>query len=728
MTEPWNEAPVGPDLVPGWLQRLAAVGWRLLVAIALGLVLIYIASQLATVTTSIVIAAIVAATFAPYVLTLRERGWSRVKAAAAVFLGALLVIIATLVIIAIAFIPYISPVLDAISAGLASAKATLADARIPPEVGAALESVITGIEAWLSNAASGLVADVGALATVAILATFLTFFFMMDGDKAWVWALSSANTWRRDAITKSGHVALERVGGYLRGTAVLAAVDGIVEGLFLVLLGVPLAGPLAVIVFLGRFIPYVGGFVTTILLLLVTLASQGTTAALILLVLISILNIIQGKFLAPVVYHKTVDIHPAIALIALPAGAALAGIVGLFAAIPVVAFVLAVAGSAVEILGVEPSSQPSRNPMVPVWLDRLGQLSWRLLVSIALLAIFVAAAVQVPIVVMPVVLGIVLAATLAPLGALLERRGWSRGRAALGATLGGTLAVSAIIALTLVSLVGPVGDMIDQAVAGAESVNASVAGNAGALVKLVQTFGTGVLVTIASALSSLAGLAVVLLLSVLLTFYFMRDGPAFWRGFLDRVEPGRRSHIDAAGKRAFGVLGGYMVGTGAISIFGAATQFLVMALLGIPFALPLAVLSFFGGFIPYIGSFITTGLAFFVTVATGSSTDIVIMGIFTIVFNIVQGNFVAPIVYSRVVSLHPAVVLVAIPAGSEIAGIVGMFLVVPFLGVIAAVWRTVLRVLDPKPVEALDDGTTPVGIQGDQNDPTAPERVAAPGV
>jgi predicted PurR-regulated permease PerM len=89
-------------------------------------------------------------------------------------------------------------------------------------------------------------------------------------------------------------------------------------------------------------------------------------------------------------------------------------------------------------------------------------------------------------------------------------------------------------------------------------------------------------------------------------------------------------------------------------------------------------------------------------VATGSPTDIAIMGIFTIVFNIVQGNFVAPIVYSRVVSLHPAVVLVAIPAGAAVAGVIGMFLVVPFLGVVAAVWRTVLRVLDTKPVEALE--------------------------
>ena len=207
--------------------------------------------------------------------------------------------------------------------------------------------------------------------------------------------------------------------------------------------------------------------------------------------------------------------------------------------------------------------------------------------------------------------------------------------------------------------------------------------------------------TIASLVSNTASLGVVLLLAVLLMYYFIRDGDSFWRTFLARVEPGRRSYVEAAGGRAFNVLGGYMLGTGAISIFGAATQFLIMTILGIPLALPLAVLAVFGGFIPYIGSLITTGLAFLVTVATGTPQDIAIMAIFTIVFNIVQGNFVAPIVYSRVVSLHPAVVLAAIPAGNQIAGIVGMFLVVPFLGVVAAVWRTVLRVLDTGPVEAL---------------------------
>jgi predicted PurR-regulated permease PerM len=194
-----------------------------------------------------------------------------------------------------------------------------------------------------------------------------------------------------------------------------------------------------------------------------------------------------------------------------------------------------------------------------------------------------------------------------------------------------------------------------------------------------------------------ASFVVIVVLATLLTFYFLRDGSRVWAILMTRLAPWRRTDVDAAGTRAAGVLGGYMIGTGAISLFGAVTQFLIMVVLGIPLALPLAVLSFFGGFIPYIGSFVTTGIAFLVTVAVGSPQDIAIMGIFTIVFNIVQGNVVAPIVYGKAVNLHPAIVLMAIPAGAALAGIIGMFLVVPFVGVVAATWRTVLRVFGDEP-------------------------------
>jgi predicted PurR-regulated permease PerM len=172
------------------------------------------------------------------------------------------------------------------------------------------------------------------------------------------------------------------------------------------------------------------------------------------------------------------------------------------------------------------------------------------------------------------------------------------------------------------------------------------------------------------------------------------------------------------------VLGGYIVGTAAISAFGAVTQFAIMVILGLPLALPLAVFAFFAGFIPYIGSFIATATAFLVAVAVGSTTDVVVMGIFTLVLNIVSGSFIAPIVYGRVASIHPAVVLVAIPAGSALAGVLGMFLAVPVIGVVATTWRSALRILDPVGADMVEPAQVPVAPQPPGAEP-AP--IPAPG-
>ncbi len=114
-----------------------------------------------------------------------------------------------------------------------------------------------------------------------------------------------------------------------------------------------------------------------------------------------------------------------------------------------------------------------------------------------------------------------------------------------------------------------------------------------------------------------------------------------------------------------------MIATGVLALFNAVTGFVIMTLLGLPLALPVAILSFFGGFIPYIGQFVTSLIGFLVAIAFGSTQDVVIMGIYTAVFNVVQGSVIAPLVYGRAVSLHPAIVLIVIPAGGELAGILG---------------------------------------------------------
>ena len=620
MSQSGPQASSHSPLTPSWLDHLAALGWRVLVTVALGVVVLWLATVLGTVTISVLVAGIIAATFAPIAGWLRGRGWSRTKTAAAVTLGAILSITAVIVLIAVAFIPFIPEVIAAIQAAVVKVQADLAASGASST---AIADAEQQLQTWLTTHISSIVATIGSVVTVAILGGILLFFLLQDGDKAWVWTIQAASDWRRERITSSGDDALQRVGGYLRGTAVLAALHAASDLVFMFLLGVPLAAPLAVLVFFGGFIPYVGGFVTTIIVLLVAYSAVGPQAAIVLFILIAITNVILNNLVRPVVYGTTVHIHPAVVLIALPAGATVAGIVGLFVAVPVVAFITAVAGALIAVIEPEQTDPGLRTGLVPGWLDRVAQWSWRLLVGAALMGFVIAVVIQVPLVVVPVVLAIVLAATFLPLVDRLLQRGWGRNRAALAITGGAFLIITAVLVATTFVLVVQLQPIVAQASAGASKVASSAPAALGG-VQSATTEASGTLIKAgATVVAGSASLVIIVVLATLLTFYFLRDGSRAWAALMTRLAPWRRTDVDAAGTRAAGVLGGYMIGTGAISLFGAATQFLIMIVLGLPLALPLAVLSFFGGFIPYIGSFITTGIAFLVTVAVGSPQDIV---------------------------------------------------------------------------------------------------------
>ena len=363
---------------------------------------------------------------------------------------------------------------------------------------------------------------------------------------------------------------------------------------------------------------------------------------------------------------------------------------------------------------VDPGPRPDLPALVPPWLDRVAQWSWRLLVGVGLLALVVLVTMAVPMVVVPVILATILAATLDPLVRVLVRRGRRQGQAAAIAVGGGFLAITALMVLVFVVAGGAgrghraaglerrrIGERRGGRRAGAARVRGGRPGGwrwSGRWPRSRPRW---------------ARPWWSLVLSVLLTFYFLKDGGRLWNRTLARVRPEAPGAVDEAGSRAFEVLSGYMIGTGAISLVGATSQLVIMLVLGIPLAVPIFVLSFFLCFIPYIGGFISTGIAFLVTIAVGSPQDIAIMAIWTIVFNLVTGNIVSPLVYGKTVHLHPAVVLVAIPAGSAIGGIMGMFLVVPFLGIVATVWRTVLAIIGLPRLRRATDAPAGRGRAGD---------------
>lgn len=205
-----------------------------------------------------------------------------------------------------------------------------------------IDSALNTVTSFLTSAEFG----TGAITTISAAGSFITglvlflvilFFLLKDGDRIWAFFVSWSPEHYRSQWIASGDKAQETFGGYIRGTAIIAAADAVGITLALFILQVPLALPLGVIVFLGAFIPMVGATVAGILATLVALVANGPVVALIVLAAVILVNQLEGNFLQPVVMAQTLHLHALVILIALAAGTVLAGIVGAVLAVPLVA-------------------------------------------------------------------------------------------------------------------------------------------------------------------------------------------------------------------------------------------------------------------------------------------------------------------------------------------------------------------------------------------------------
>ena len=165
------------------------------------------------------------------------------------------------------------------------------------------------------------------------------FFFLKDGPKIWEFLLRPFDGDRYERGKRVGDATVRTLGGYVRGTAIVAAVDAIAIGIGLAIVGVPLVIPLSVLVFLLAFIPLVGATVAGILAALVALVAVGPVEALIVVAIVVVVNQVEGDFLQPVVMGRALRLHPLVILFALTAGTVLAGLTGAVLAVPVAASV-----------------------------------------------------------------------------------------------------------------------------------------------------------------------------------------------------------------------------------------------------------------------------------------------------------------------------------------------------------------------------------------------------
>jgi len=331
--------------VPSWLATGAAWSWRLLlIAIAIYLIA-RVLGILYIVVVPCVAALLLTAVLQPLTSRLRQAGLPALAATwvtlliAAVVLGGLILLVA-----------------DRVSADyptvLAEAKHTTAQVQSwlagPPfhVKNNNVQKFLNNIPGYLSKHKSlveGTVVTGGKIASEffggLVLMLFVMFFLIKDGERIWSWLLGALRTGTARRVDRAGHAAWLVLVYYMRGTVAVAAIHAVVIGVALWILGVPLAVPLAVLVFVAAFVPLVGLLVAGALAILVTLATKGWVAAVILLVILIIEDQLEAHLLQPQVVGKMIRLHPLAVILSLAAGGVLAGIPGAVVAVPIVAVI-----------------------------------------------------------------------------------------------------------------------------------------------------------------------------------------------------------------------------------------------------------------------------------------------------------------------------------------------------------------------------------------------------
>jgi predicted PurR-regulated permease PerM len=191
-------------------------------------------------------------------------------------------------------------------------------------------------------------------------------------------------------------------------------------------------------------------------------------------------------------------------------------------------------------------------------------------------------------------------------------------------------------------------------------------------------------------------------LALFLMFFFLKDGPRFLP-WLSRQLPGRlATDVPAVFERGWATLGSFVRSQAAVGLLDAVLIGLGLWILGVPLVLPLAVLTFVSAFVPIIGALFAGFVAVLIALVSNGLTDALIVLAIIVVVQQLEGNVFQPMIQSRGLGLHAAVVLLAVTLGGSLAGIVGSLLAVPIAALIAVVWNYVREQL----VVPTDDTST----------------------
>ncbi len=322
---------------PKWMRDLGYSSW-LLVGVAAALVgTVWLLSLTQVIVMPVIVAAVIASVTAPLVDWFRQRGIPRGLGAGLVFLGIIAIGAAVCLMILLGIASQADSLSEKLREGAGEIESWLRDlgasAQSAANAGSGADS---SISAGFQALTRGLLASVDQLASLAIFLSFtaLSLFFMLkDAPTIGGFIESHMGVPRQAAKSVLSRVA-SSLRGYFLGVTVVAAWSATIVGIGALLLGVPLAGTIAVVTFAGGYIPYLGAWAAGVFAVLIALGGSGAEVAMAMILLVLLANGLLQQLVQPIAYGAALNLHPLVVLIVTIAGGALFGTVGLVLAAP----------------------------------------------------------------------------------------------------------------------------------------------------------------------------------------------------------------------------------------------------------------------------------------------------------------------------------------------------------------------------------------------------------
>jgi predicted PurR-regulated permease PerM len=335
--------PPAQTVLPRWLVTGGAWSWRLIALGIVGYFLLKFILRIEVVVLPILASLVFTALLRPLMMFFERRGLSRLLSTWVAFLIALLVVlgIGTLVVYRSTvewhtLVKDLSATSEKVRHWLSTGPLHLKNQDLTDLQKKAIAQLNQHRGAIVTTVVSGASVAVEFFAGI-VLTAFITFFFLYDGERIWRFVTSPFRSRTAERVDRAALAAWTTLSGYIRGSVLIATFHGLVMGITLSILGVPLVAPLTLLVFITSFVPLVGVLVGGGLAVSVTMGTQGITPGLILLGVLIVEHQAEGHFLQPIIMGRSVSLHPLAIALALTVGSILEGVVGAIVAVPLVA-------------------------------------------------------------------------------------------------------------------------------------------------------------------------------------------------------------------------------------------------------------------------------------------------------------------------------------------------------------------------------------------------------